>query len=141
MSFEEKNTWVFLVVSLLGAATYAALLAVRAHGVPLPDVSYVGPMLSTIGAAVLAGVVGTAIVAFGNPTEAGQKDARDVEIHRFGVNVGQSFLVIGGVVALGLAMAEVRHFYIAQVLYSGFVLSALVGSVSRLVMYRRGVPR
>lgn len=140
MSFEEKNTWIFLVVSLCGAAAYAAIIFGRAQGIPVDEVAYVVPMLSTVGAAIVAGIVGTITVAIGNPKEAGQKDARDREIQAFGTNVGQSFLVIGGVAALCMAMSEVKHFWIAQVLYAGFVLSALLGATARLVAYRRGLP-
>lgn len=140
MSFEEKNTWIFLVVSLCGAVAYAAIILGRAQGIPLEQVAYVVPMLSTVGAAIAAGILGNIAVAIGNPREAGKKDARDREIHAFGVNVGQSFLVIGAVAALCMAMGEVKHFWIAQVLYAGFVLSALLGATARLVAYRRGLP-
>jgi hypothetical protein len=140
MSFEEKNTWVFLVTSLCGAAVYAALVVWRAQGVALAEVAYVGPMLSTIGAAVAVGVAGTALIALGNPGEAGLRDVRDREIARHGTNVGQSFLVLGGLLGLGLAMGEVQHFWISQALYGGFVLSAVLGSATRLVLYRKGLP-
>jgi hypothetical protein len=140
MSFEEKNTWIFLVVSLCGAAVYAAILLGRAQGIPMEEVAYVVPMLSTVGVAIAAGIIGNIVVAIGNPREAGRKDVRDREIQVFGVHVGQSFLVIGGVAALGMAMGEVKHFWIAQVLYAGFVLSALLGATARLVAYRRGLP-
>lgn len=41
--------------------------------------------------------------------------------------VGQSFVVIGGVAALLMAMAEWEHFWIANVIYLAFVLSAILG--------------
>lgn len=46
--------------------------------------------------------------------------------------------MIGGVVALLMAMAEVQHFWIANVIYLTFVLSAILGSVAKVVAYRRG---
>jgi hypothetical protein len=54
--------------------------------------------------------------------DAGIIDQRDKEIYRFGEYVGQSFLVIGGVAALVVAMAEVDHFWIANALYLAFPL-------------------
>lgn len=141
MSFEEKNTWVFLVASACGAAVYAAIVFARAQGGPLAEVAYVVPMLATVGAAVVAGVLGNAAIALANPKEAAKKDVRDREISAFGTYVGQSFLVIGGVVAMGLAMGEVKQFWIANALYAGFVLSALLGAVAKLIAYRRGLPR
>jgi hypothetical protein len=69
---------------------------------------------------------------------ANERDQRDREIHRLGEYIGQSFLVVGGVAALGMALADWDTFWIANVLYLGFVLSAVVGSVAKLVAYRRG---
>ena len=60
------------------------------------------------------------------------------EIYRFGEHIGQSFLVVGGVAALIMAMAEWDHFWIANVIYLAFVLSAILGSVAKIVAYRRG---
>jgi len=62
----------------------------------------------------------------------------DREIYRFGEYIGQSFVVIGGVAALLMAMAEWDHFWIANVIYLTFVLSAMLGSVAKIVAYRRG---
>jgi hypothetical protein len=69
---------------------------------------------------------------------AGKKDQRDREIYRFGEYIGQSFVVIGGVTALLMAMAEWDHFWIANVIYLTFVLSAILGSVTKIIAYRRG---
>ncbi|MFD9127610.1 hypothetical protein ACFV0G_23070, partial [Kitasatospora sp. NPDC059571] len=66
------------------------------------------------------------------------KDQRDREIHRFGEYIGQSFLVIGGVAALVMAMAEVDYFWIANAAYLAFVLSALMSSAAKIAAYRRG---
>jgi hypothetical protein len=140
MSFREKNSWVFLVLTVLGVGTYLAIVLSRAQGVPLTEVAYVAPMLWTIGAAIAAGIVGAVVVAASRPEDAGE-DERDREIGRFGIYAGQGFGVLGGVTALGLAMARASYFWIAHALCAGFVLSALVGTIARLVAYRRGVPR
>jgi cell division protein FtsW (lipid II flippase) len=65
-------------------------------------------------------------------------DQRDREINRFGEYIGQSFVVIGGVAALILSMAEFDHFWIANAVYLAFVLSALLGSTAKVIAYRRG---
>ncbi|MEI5008672.1 hypothetical protein RB196_16385 [Streptomyces sp. PmtA] len=77
-------------------------------------------------------------IAPASPGEAGPKDERDRSITRFGEPTGQSFVVLGGVVALVLAMAEVDHFWIANTVYLAFVLSAVLGSVARISAYRWG---
>lgn len=138
MSFDEKNTWVFAVVAVLGAAVYGALLLVRSQGIALTDVAYVTPMLASIGGAIVANIIGNAVISFQAPEDAGKRDQRDREIERFGTLVGQSFLVIGALAAMVLSMLEAKHFWIANVIYLSFVLSALFGSTARLVAYRRG---
>ncbi len=140
MSFGEKTTWIFAAVTLCSFAIYAAILAGRAQGVPLREVAYVAPMLWTIGGGIVASVAGHAAVGCIWPKECGQKDVRDREIERFGDNVGQSFLVVGGMAALALSMARVDHFWIANAVYLGFVLSALLGSATKIAAYRKGFP-
>ncbi len=69
------------------------------------------------------------------------RDQRDREINRFGDYIGQSFVIVGGVAALGLAMAELSYFWIANAIYLGFVLSSILGSTAKIVAYRWGFPR
>jgi len=140
MSFEEKNTWIYAVVTVGAFGAYLVTILGRAQGIPLTEVPYVGAMLWTIGAAIVASIVGRIVVAIAWPKEADKKDQRDKEIHRFGEYVGQSFVVIGAVAALLLSMAEVDHFWIANAVYLAFVLSALLGSTAKIVAYRRGFP-
>ena len=127
-----------VTVGAFGA--YLVTILGRAQGIPLTEVPYVGAMLWTIGAAIVASIVGRIVVAIAWPKEADKKDQRDKEIHRFGEYVGQSFVVIGAVAALLLSMAEVDHFWIANAVYLAFVLSALLGSTAKIVAYRRGFP-
>ena len=138
MSSEEKNTWIFAVVTAAAYATYLVIVLGRAQSTALTEVPYVAPMLWTIGGAIVASILGQIVVGIAWPKEANKKDQRDKEIYRHGERIGQSFLVIGGVAALILAMAKADYFWIANAIYLGFVLSALLGSAARLVAYRRG---
>ncbi|HEY5882205.1 MAG TPA: hypothetical protein VIU11_25065, partial [Nakamurella sp.] len=81
------------------------------------------------------------LVAVAAPRDANKKDQRDREIYRFGEYTGQYFVVAGAVAAVGLSMAELDYFWIANVIYLGFVLSAVVGSAAKVVAYRRGLPQ
>ena len=140
MSFEEKNVWIYAMVTVGAFGAYLVTILGRAQGTPLTEVPYVGAMLWTIGAAIAASIVGRIVVAVAWPKDADKKDQRDKEINRFGEYIGQSFVVVGAVAALGLSMAEVDHFWIANAVYLAFVLSALLGSTAKLVAYRRGFP-
>jgi hypothetical protein len=139
MPFEEKRAWAMVVVTVGVYATYLAVILRRAGDAPLAEVPYVAALLWSIGAAIGVSIVLSIVLStFSPPGEAGRKDQRDREINRFGEYVGQSFVVIGGVAALGLSMAEVAYFWIANAVYLAFVLSALLGSTAKIVSYRIG---
>lgn len=138
MPFEEKSAW---VMGVLAVGTYTGYLIVilgRAGDTPLAEVSYVAPLLWALGVSIAASIVIHTVVATFSPKDARKKDQRDREINRFGEHIGQSFVVIGGVAALGMAMAELDYFWIANAVYLAFVLSAILGSTARIVAYRRG---
>ncbi|MEC4015419.1 hypothetical protein [Streptomyces sp. H27-D2] len=138
MAFEEKRAWIMAVVTVGAYAAYLALVLGRADHTPLTEVSYVSTMLWTIGSAIAAAIVLQTVIATASPQGADKKDQRDREIGRFGEYVGHSFVVIGAVAALGMSMAELNHFWIANAIYLAFVLSAILGSVARIFSYRRG---
>ena len=66
-------------------------------------------------------------------------DIRDRDISRMGSRVEQSFLVIAGLGVIVLCAARADAFWIANTMFAGFAVSAVVGSVARVVAYRRGL--
>ena len=141
MSYEEKGTWIYLVVAVVGYTVYLSLVLPQVvGGTAIADVDYVPVMLWTIGGAIVVTIVLRILVEIVFPSESTKGDVRDKEIDRLGTRVGSSFVVIGALGALVLAMLEADWFWIANVIYLCFVLSALLESITRLVAYRRGVP-
>ena len=138
MSYDEKNTWIYGAVVVVSFAIYGVVILGRADGGPLVDVAYVGPMLWCIGGAILASIVGSMVVMAAKPDEADKRDERDREINRFGEFVGQSFVGVGAILALILAMAEADYFWISNAVYVSFVCSALLATVTKVIAYRRG---
>ena len=138
MSFEEKSAWIMGVVAVASYGVYLIIILGQGGTMDLAKVPYVAPLLWTIGASIVGSIALHAVLGISSPRDAGKKDQRDKEIYRFGEYVGQSFVVIGGVAALLMAMAEWGHFWIANVIYLAFVLSAILGSVAKIVAYRRG---
>jgi hypothetical protein len=138
MSSEEKNTWLHAVITGVAYIIYLVVILQRAGNAPLADVPYIAPMLWTIGAAIVANILGHIAIAIAWPRDADKKDQRDKEIHRFGEYIGHSFVIVGAVGALVLAMFEADYFWIANVIYLGFALSAILSSIAKLVAYRRG---
>ena len=111
----------------------------RAGPVPLEDVPYISTMLWTIGIGIGLTIVGYVIVAASKPDEADKSDIRDKEIKRFGDYVGGvalGALMIGPFV---LTLAGSDHFWIANTMFAAFVLGSLVGAVTKIVAYRRGL--
>ena len=138
MSFEEKGAWVSVLVTVGTYVAYLIIILGRADGAPLAEVSYVPTMLWTIGIAIALQILGRIAVAIAKPSEADKSDVRDKEINRFGDYVGQSLVVVGGLAALIMAMAEVDHFWIANTIYLAFVLSGILAAVTKIIAYRRG---
>ncbi|TQS40339.1 hypothetical protein [Cryptosporangium phraense] len=141
MTLTEKRAWIRLVVAVVTYALYAGLVLSRADGRALADVSYAGPLLATIGASILASIVLEVGLAIVTPGASRAIDVRDREISRLGEHVGQSFVVIGGVAAMLMALADWDRFWIANVVYLCFVLSAVLGGVTKVIVYRRPFPQ
>ena len=138
MSAEEKRAWIMAVVTGGAYAAYVTLVMSEAGGGAIAGAPYVATMLWTIGIAVLATVVLDAVAAIASPSECDKKDQRDREIYRFGEYIGHWVLVAGAVAALGMSMARLDYFWIANVIYLAFVASAILASVAKIVAYRRG---
>ncbi|MEV6876582.1 hypothetical protein [Amycolatopsis sp. NPDC051128] len=136
VTHEEKRAWILGIAAIVSYAVYLVVVLGRAGERPLAEVPYVAALLWTVGASIVASIV-LSILAAVISKDSG-KDQRDHEIGRFGEYVGHSFVVIGAVAALLLAMARAPHFWIANAVYLAFTLSAILGSVARIFAYRRG---
>lgn len=139
VSYEEKGTWVYLVTSAGAYVVYLAIMAGRVAGTPVGRVPYVAVLLWTIGTSIVASIVGRVLVESARPSDSRRADVRDKEIYRSGEYASRWFLVAGAAAALLMAMARWDYFWIANVIYLGFVLWAVAGSVLKLVAYRRGL--
>jgi hypothetical protein len=140
VAFEEKRAWIMAVV---GTVTYAAYLVVvlgRLGDASVADVDYAAPLLWAVGISIAAQILLNIVVDVLSRDGSRQTDARDHEIHRFSQFVAQGSIVAGGLAAMLLALAEADYFWIANVLYLGFVISGLIGAVAKVVSYRAGLP-
>ena len=138
MALEEKYSWITAVVSLTGYAVYLVVVLGRAGDTSLAEVPYAAALLWTVGGAIVVTIVLGIGATMVTPKDDRKKDVRDREIYRFGESIGQSFVVIGAVAAMVMAMVELAHFWIANVIYLMFVLSAVLSSVAKIFAYRKG---
>jgi hypothetical protein len=115
----------------------------QAAGGPLVDVDWFPLMLWTIG----VGVVCTIVVSVGwgiiagvkDPDGVGKSDIRDRDISRMGGRVEQAFVVIAGIGVIVLCGVGADVFWIANTMFLGFAVSAMVGGIARVIAYRRGL--
>ncbi|PPL17975.1 hypothetical protein [Microterricola pindariensis] len=145
MSYEERGTWVYLVVSAGVYAIYLAVVLAQAAD-PLTDTAYQAPLLWSIGAAIVAAIIVRMVVEIGagarrgrGSTDPFRADDRDREIDRLGTLRTWWVLIAAAILALLMALAEWPHFWIANVIYLGFVAQAVSSAVVKLVAYRRGL--
>ena len=139
MSYEEKGTWVYLVTSAGAYAVYLAIIVGRLASTPAAEVPYVSVLLWTTGTSIVASIVGRVVIETASPSDSKRADVRDRDISRSGEYASRWFLVAGAAAALVMAMAKVDYFWIANVIYLGFVLWAVAGSALKLIAYRRGM--
>jgi hypothetical protein len=139
MSYEEKGVWVYLVTSAAGYLVYLAIIAGRVASTPVTAVSYVPVLLWTAGAAILASVIGRTLVETARPSDSRRSDVRDREIARSGEFASRWFIVAGAAAGLAMALARWDYFWIANVIYLGFVLWAVAGSALKVAAYRSGL--
>lgn len=128
------------VVSVCAYGTYVVIILGRAGGAPVAEVPYGAALLWSIGGAIATTIALDIALSVVFRRDAGKKDQRDREIRQYGDYAGQWCLVLGAVAALLMALAEVDHFWIANVIYLAFVLSSVLGSALKIVAYRRGLP-
>ena len=139
MSYEEKRTWIYLVASAAAYGVYLSIVLERALRTPIAEVPYVSALLWTTVASMVTSMVGHTMVEIARPSDSHRRDVRDREIHRFGEYASRWFVIAGAAAAFAMAIAKWDYFWIANVIYLGFVLWAVVGSAVKLVAYRRGL--
>jgi len=149
MPFEEKVTWVSLVVTVVVPVAYFVIMLGRLGDVSAADIAYQRPLIIAIGASVVLTIIGSILAGIGTGISAelrgrsasddiDRKDERDKQISRHGDLIGFSVSSVGMVGVLVLTMLEYEYFWIASALYLSFVVGTLVGSAVKIAAYHRG---
>jgi hypothetical protein len=143
MVYVERNVWSTLVVTIIGLIVYVAVVLQQAAGGPLTAVDWAPIMFWTIGGCIVASIVVSIVwgilAGMWEPAGVGKSDVRDRDIARMGTRVEQSFIAIAGVGVLLLCAVKADWFWIANTMYFGFAIAAVVGGIARVVAYRRGL--
>ncbi len=143
MVYEERNTWVGLIVSVIAMTVYVIVVLQQAAGGPLTDVVWWPIMLWTIGLSIVGSIAISILwgilAGMRDPDGVGKSDMRDRDIARMGSRVGQAFMVIAGLGVIVLCAFEADWFWIANTMFFGFFLTAFLGGIASVIAYRRGI--
>jgi MFS family permease len=135
MTHEQRGVWVNTLMSIAAYAVYLILVLPQLFSRPLDDVDYVPALLWTIGGSIVAAIVVSIVVGiFSRRHEKG--DRRDKQIERFGEYYGRGFIIFIALGALVLAIIGAHTFWIANLIYLGFVLSTILAGIIKLSAYR-----
>ena len=149
MPFKEKFTWISLVVFVVVPSVYLAQVLGQIGDTPVDEIAYQLPMLVAVGVSIALTIAGTIVMGIGtgiaieitgegSVDDIGRDDERDKDIEVRGEVVGSYVMAVGMLGGLALAMLSYDQFWIANVLFLGFVASSVVSAIVKLVAYRRG---
>ena len=143
MVYEERNIWSSLIVSILGMIVYVIVTLQAADGGPVTEVDWVPIMLWTICASIVGAIVVSIVwgmlAGMRDPEGVGKSDQRDRDIAQMSNRVGTAFLVIAGLGVIILCAVQADWFWIANTMFFGFAISAIVGGIASVIAYRRGL--
>lgn len=143
MVYTERNTWSGLVVAAVIFPVYVIVILQQADGGPLTSVDWLPIMLWTIGIGIVSSIVLSIlwgiVAGLRDPKGATTTDVRDRDIDRMGGRVEQSFVVVAGLGVIALCGIGADVFWIANTMFFGFAISTVVGSIARIIAYRRGL--
>lgn len=139
MTFQEKSTGATLVAMVAAYSVYWIVLSAAADSTPLTDVPFVGPLIVMTVVLVVLIIGAHVLLAMASPRTAGNEDERDRLIELRGGEVGGVVLGVAVFAAILLVIVDVDRFWLANSLLAGLVLAELAESLTKLVLYRRGV--
>ena len=143
MAYEERNVWASLVISIIGVTIYTVIVLQQAASRPITQVDWVPAMLWTIGGSIVVAIVVSIVwgilAGMRDLDGVGKSDQRDRDIAQMSTRVGQAFVVIAGLGVIVECALELDWFWIANTMFYGFALSAIVGGVASVIAYRRGL--
>lgn len=138
MSFREKSTALMLGILVLVYGNYFLRIWGAMKTTAVESIDYQGQMLTVVIVLVVLAIIGHIVISALSPDDADTVDERDRAIEKSGDQWAGFVLAGFTLMGLALAMTEQAHFYVAQCLLAGLVLSEVIKSVLMLARYRRG---
>jgi hypothetical protein len=145
MTSQERTVWAYLVTVAVTSGTYFALIGSRLAERPAGEIAWVGPMLWTMGLAVVGTILATVVVTIVDAvrhrecrSDGVTSDVRDEDIARVGGRASTVVMSVGFGTALVLAMVDTDTFWIGNALFLFGTVGALVETITKIRLYRRG---
>lgn len=140
MTSGQRSAWVAAFVMPAASITYFAVVLPRLRDQPAAEVSWVAPMLWTIGATMVGTIAGIILVSIaagiaGRGALESKEDVRDKQIDRYGDRLAQAVTAFGTAAILALVMFEVDHFWIGNTLFLVGSVAATLGSIAKIRAY------
>jgi hypothetical protein len=149
MTVNERTVWASVVTVIVSSGVYVALMVSRLLSRPIAEISWVGPMLWTMGLAVAGTVLLTIVFTIAaeanrrdgcSPAGRGEvtSDVRDQEIGRLGWRASMRVISVGFGGALVLAMLDADTFWIGNLIFLFGTVGAVVEAITKIGLYRGG---
>ncbi len=151
MGFREGINLTSLLTSFLVIVWYAFQILPQMGQGPVEFIAFTQPMIIAVIAGVILSIVTTIAVSIGAAVwlgvregedavnaEFSEEDERDKQFARLGDAWGGYFLSVAVIGALALIWTGQDRFWVANALFLGAWGSAVVGTVVKLIAYRRG---
>ncbi|WP_426508688.1 hypothetical protein ACPPVO_59195 [Dactylosporangium sp. McL0621] len=149
MTVNERTVWASLATVVVSSGAYGALMVPRLLHQPVAEISWVVPMLWTLGLSIVGSIVlsivftivaeatrgGGSVPACGGTVTS---DVRDQEIGRRGWRASMIVISVGFGGALVLAMLDAHSFWIGNLLFVFGTIGAVVEAITKLRLYQRG---
>jgi hypothetical protein len=138
MTFHQKSALIItgLLIAVFGWY-FALVLGTIAHS-PARDVAYTAVLIVVAGALTVLVTASHIVLALASRSD-GREDERDRMIVLRSERTAGYVLAVGVFAGIGLAIARVDTFWIAQALIASLVLAEITDGITKLVLYRRGV--
>ncbi|HCS61218.1 MAG TPA: hypothetical protein DIW46_07460 [Microbacterium sp.] len=143
MVYHERAAWAGIVAAVATIAAYVVLVLGQAGGGPLIDVDWLPLMLWSVGGGIVLSILITIlwgiVAGIRDRESATASDVRDRDISRFGGRVEYVVLCAAGIAIIVLCAVGADVFWIANTMFLGFAVSTFIGTIARVIVYRRGL--
>ncbi len=137
MTFPEKSALTMTTILIVVFGGYFAIVLGVIADSPDRDLAYTGLMVGVAVILTILAAVSHVLLAVVFRSQANAYDERDRLVELRSERIAGYVLALGVCAGIGLAMAQVDVFWIAQALIGALVAAEVLDGIVKLVLYRR----